>query len=92
VTGDAAAKAKAAAIKAVGSGTATEVTTDYSGNGYEVTVKKSDGSTTEVHLDSSFNVIQGGPGGHGRGHFGPPPSGSSNGSYPAPADGNTVGA
>jgi len=67
VTGDAAAKAKAAAIKNVGSGTAGDVTTDFTGDGYEVTVTKADGSTVEVHLDQSFNVMQGhgegGPGG-----------------------------
>jgi hypothetical protein len=62
VTGTAAAQAKAAAVKAVGSGTAGDVTTDYSGTGYEVTVTKSDGSTVEVHLDSSFNAMQGPPG------------------------------
>jgi len=59
VTGDAADKARAAALKAVGSGTAGDVTTDYFGTGYEVTVTKSDGSSVEVHLDSSFNVMQG---------------------------------
>jgi hypothetical protein len=62
--GDAATKAKAAAVKAVGSGTAGAVTTDFTGSGYEVTVTKSDGSTTEIHLDSSFNVQQG-PSGFG---------------------------
>jgi uncharacterized membrane protein YkoI len=62
VTGDAAAKAQAAAVKAVGGGTAGDVTTDLPGTGYEVTVTKSDGSTVEVHLDSSFTVMQG-PGG-----------------------------
>jgi hypothetical protein len=38
-----------------------------------VTVTKSDGSTVEVHLDGSFNVLQGGPGGRhgGFGHGGP---------------------
>jgi nicotinic acid phosphoribosyltransferase len=63
VTGDAATKAQAAAVKEVGSGTAGAVTTDFTGNGYEVTVTKSDGSTVEVHLDSSFTVMQmpGGP-------------------------------
>ena len=66
VTGDAATKAQAAAVASVGSGTAGAVTTDYRGNGYEVTVTKSDGSTVEVHLDSSFAVMQGrGPGGPG---------------------------
>ena len=73
VTGDAADKAQAAAIKAVGGGTAGDVTTDYFGNGYEVTVTKSDGSKVEIHLDSSFNVM--GPPGQGGA---PPPPGWSN--------------
>jgi len=64
VTGDAAAKAQAAAVKIVGSGTAGAVTTDLPGTGYETTVTKADGSTVEVHLDSSFNAFQG-PGGYG---------------------------
>lgn len=72
VTGDAAEKAKVAAIKAAGGGTAGDVTTDYFGHGYEVTVTKSDGSKVEIHLDSSFNV-RAGPGGCGGR---PPPSGS----------------
>lgn len=67
VTGDAAAKAQAAAVEIVGSGTAGDVTTDMSQTGYEVTVTKSDGSTVEVHLDSSFDELQFG---------GPPPSSS----------------
>jgi hypothetical protein len=64
VTGAAAAKAQAAAVKAVGSGTAGAVTTDFTGKGYEVTVTKSDGSKVEVHLDSAFNTLRG-PGGPG---------------------------
>jgi hypothetical protein len=74
VTGDAAAKAQAAAVKAAGGGTAGDVTTDYFGNGYEVTVTKSDGTTVEIHLDSSFNVMAH-PGGWGGGA---PPPGSIN--------------
>jgi len=58
VTGDAATKAKAAAVQAV-AGTAGDVTTDFDGDGYEVTVTKADGTTVEVHLDSSFTVMQG---------------------------------
>ena len=58
VTGDAASKAKAAALAYLGRGTAGAVTTDCSGNGYEVTVTQSDGSTIELHLDSSFTVMQ----------------------------------
>jgi len=69
VTGDAATKAKAAAVKTV-PGTAGAVTTDYPGTGYEVTVTKADGTTVEVHLDSSFTVVQG-HGGHGHGFDGP---------------------
>ena len=59
VTGDAATKAKAAALASAGSGTAGDVTSDFSGNGYEVTVTKSDGTQVEVHMDSSFNVQAG---------------------------------
>jgi hypothetical protein len=70
VTGNAAAKAQAAAVKAAGGGTAGDVTTDYFGDGYEVTVTKSDGSKIEIHLDSSFGVMAR-PGG-------PPPFGSVN--------------
>jgi hypothetical protein len=58
VTGAAAAKAKAAAVKAVGGGTASAVTTNCTGNGYEVIVIKSSGTKVEVHLDSSFNAMQ----------------------------------
>jgi ferric-dicitrate binding protein FerR (iron transport regulator) len=65
VTGAAAAKAKAAAVKIVGSGKAGAVTTDMTGTGYETTVTKADGSTVEIHLDSSYNAFQG-PGGSGR--------------------------
>lgn len=70
VTGDSATKAQAAAVKSVGGGTAGAVSTDHTGKGYEVTVTKSDGTKVEVHLDSSFNVMQG-PGGNG----GTPPPG-----------------
>jgi uncharacterized membrane protein YkoI len=72
VTGDAADKAKAAALKAVGEGTAGDVTTDYFSNGYEVTVTKTDGTKVEIHLDSSFNVM-GPPGGR----FGGPRPGTA---------------
>src|SRR5436305_4640118 len=71
VTGEAAAKAQAAAVKSVGGGTAGAVTTDFTGNGFEVTVTKTDGTKVEVHMDSSYHVMQG-PGGHG----GQPPAGS----------------
>ena len=64
VTGAAAAKAQAAAVKLVGSGTAGPVTTDLPGTGYETTVTKPDGTKVEVHLDSSFNVVNPGRPGH----------------------------
>jgi hypothetical protein len=65
VTGANATKAQAAAVKVVGSGTAGAVTTDMTGSGYETTVTKADGSTVEVHLDSSFNVVTHGGGAGG---------------------------
>jgi nicotinic acid phosphoribosyltransferase len=90
VTGDAAAKAQAAAVKSVGSGTAGPVTTDFTGNGFETTVTKADGTKVEVHLDSSYNVMQGPghPGWH-RGSGGPGgpggPGGSGGPGGPPPA-------
>jgi len=64
VTGDAATKAQAAAVKSVGSGTAGVVTADFTGTGYETTVTKADGTQVEVRLDSTFTV-EAGHGGHG---------------------------
>jgi hypothetical protein len=74
VTGTVADKAKAAAVKYLGGGTATDVTTDYNGSGYEVDVSKN-GTRTEVHLDRSFSV-QSGPGGMHGSPGGPAPGGS----------------
>ena len=81
VNGSARSKAQAAAVKAVGGGTAGAVTTDFTGKGYETTVTKSNGSKVEVHLDRSFNAFSG-PGGRGgppRGQAGQgaPPSGQA---------------
>ncbi len=75
VTGASATTAQQAAIKSVGGGTAGQVTTNFTGNGYEVTVTKSDGTKVEVHLDSAFNVIQGPPGHGGWGRPGGQPPG-----------------
>jgi hypothetical protein len=55
------------------------VTTDYTKSGHEVTVTKSDGTQVEVHLDSSFTVVQGGPS-----HLGGPVAGQ-------PASSSTAG-
>ncbi|MGN6169272.1 MAG: hypothetical protein ACTHQQ_14065 [Solirubrobacteraceae bacterium] len=59
MTGTAATKARAAAVRSVGSGPAGAVTTDMTGTGFETTVTKSDGTRVEVDLDSSYNTIQG---------------------------------
>ena len=70
----------AAAVKSVGNGTAGEVTTDFNGGGYEVTVTKPGGSKVEVHLDGSFKVMQGPRGGHSPdGGPGGPPAGGPGG-------------
>lgn len=74
VTGADATKAQAAAVKAAGGGTAGAVTSDFTKSGYEVTVTKSDGSTVEIHLDSSFNVEQGHGGGPDNDAAGGPPA------------------
>jgi hypothetical protein len=55
ITGVSASKAQAAAVASVG-GTAGAVTGNFTGNGYEVTVTKSDGSHVTVRLDSAFKV------------------------------------
>jgi hypothetical protein len=82
VTGDAAAKARAAALASVGGGTAGAVTGDFRNSGaYEVAVTKTDGSQVTVRLDSSFKVESrpagpgGGPGGADYGQM--PPSGQA---------------
>lgn len=69
VSGDAAAKAQAAAVRSVGGGTAGAVTNDMTGSGFETTVTKADGTKVEVHLDSSYSVMQG-HGGDADGHRG----------------------
>jgi hypothetical protein len=78
ITGDAAVKAKAAAVASVGGGTAGTVTGDFRNSGdYEVEVTKSDGSKVPVRLDSSFKVeAHHGPGVPG-GHRGQPPAGQA---------------
>jgi hypothetical protein len=69
VSGEHAAKAKAAALASAGGGTAGAVTGDFRNSGdYEVEVTKTDGSKVTVRLDSAFKVQThpgGGPGGPG---------------------------
>ena len=59
LTGPDAQKAKSAAIAAVGGGTVTEVERedDGSAGGFEVEVKRDDGSQVEVHLDGDYKVV-----------------------------------
>jgi hypothetical protein len=78
VTGEAADKAKAAALASVGGGTAGAVTGDFRNSGdYEVAVTKSDGSQVAVRLDKAFKVEThpGGPGAPGNDQM--PPSGQA---------------
>jgi threonine dehydrogenase-like Zn-dependent dehydrogenase len=63
VTGAAATQARAAAVKAVGGGTAGTVSADFTGTGYETTVTKPDGTKVGVQLDRALRVMQL-PGGH----------------------------
>jgi len=58
VTGAAADRASAAAIKAAGGGSATEVEiADEGDSGYEVEVKRPNGTFVEVALDRAFKVV-----------------------------------
>ena len=59
VTDQAAAdRARAAAVKAAGGGTVTEVErADDGESGYEAEVRRSDGSEVEVNLDRAFGVV-----------------------------------
>lgn len=58
VTGADAEQARAAATRAAGGGTVLEVERDDDGRGgYEVEVRRPDGSTVEVHLDRAFEQV-----------------------------------
>ncbi|HSK96506.1 MAG TPA: hypothetical protein VK891_07825 [Euzebyales bacterium] len=57
-TGDAARRAGVAALEEVGDGTVTEVEVDDDGDaGYEVEVRRADGTVVEVALDGQFAVV-----------------------------------
>ena len=50
-------RASAAALRAAGGGTVTEVeVADEGEKGYEVGVRRADGSSVEAHLDTGFGV------------------------------------
>lgn len=58
LTGDNAAKATDAALKAVPGGTVDRVETDAEGDAYEAHMTKADGSRVTVKFDSGFNVTK----------------------------------
>lgn len=58
LTGETATKAADAALTATGGGTVLAAEPDDGGVGYEVEVRKTDGSEAEVELDKRFNVVQ----------------------------------
>ena len=57
VTGPEADRAAAAAVAHVGGGQAAEVERAEGGSGWEVEVKRGDGSTVEVNLDQGYHVV-----------------------------------
>jgi hypothetical protein len=62
ISGAPADRAGTAALEAVGSGSVVVVERD-SDNAYEVEVRRADGSTVDVDLNDSFQVVQDGDGG-----------------------------
>jgi uncharacterized membrane protein YkoI len=58
LTGDTAAKASDAGLAATGGGTVLAVESDDGSAGYEVEIRKADGSEAEVELDHDFKVVQ----------------------------------
>jgi uncharacterized membrane protein YkoI len=58
LTDPAAKKAADAAVAATGGGTVTSVERDDGDAGYEVEIRKADGSEAQVQLDTSFKVRQ----------------------------------
>jgi hypothetical protein len=74
LTGTAAAKAKAAALKAVPGATVVRVETDSAGAAYEAHLRKADGSYVTVKMNSSFTVTATDAGFGGPGPGLPPPA------------------
>lgn len=58
LTGATADKAAQAALTATGGGTVLVVESDDDGAGYEVEIRKKDGTDAEVELDKGFNVVE----------------------------------
>lgn len=57
VTGPSAEKAKSAALKAVGAGTVTEVERQEGGRGFEVEVRRNDGSHVDVRVSDRYQSL-----------------------------------
>src|SRR3954464_1478057 len=88
LTGDTAAKVKAAAQAAVPGGTVLRVESDSDGSPYEAHVRKADGTFVTVKIDSSFKVTDTVEGGRG-GHDGNCPRGGPGGSDANGSDGSS---
>ena len=58
LTGASADRAAEAALAAAGGGAVLNVESDDDGAGYEVEIRKADGTEVEVELDKGFNVVQ----------------------------------
>jgi len=93
LTGDAATKAKAAALAAVPGGTIERVENDAEGAAYEAHMTKSDGTQVTVKMDSSFKVtgVETGPNGPAGGQPGQAPSGSTGSSGSSGTSSTTSG-
>jgi len=99
LTGDDAAKAKAAALTAVPGATVIRVETDSGDAEYEAHLKRADGTMVTVLMDADFTVtgteagFGGGPGGHGgpgmRGPGGPDAGYGSSSSSPSGSETTT---
>jgi hypothetical protein len=93
LTGDAATKAKAAALAAVPGGTIERVENDAEGAAYEAHMTKSDGTQVTVKMDSSFKVtgVETGPNGPAGGQPGQAPSGGTGSSGSSGTSSTTSG-
>jgi uncharacterized membrane protein YkoI len=58
LTSEESAKASEAALEATDGGTVLETESDDDSAGYEVEIRKADGSEVEVNLDQDFKVVQ----------------------------------
>jgi len=71
ITGSARDRAESVALKATGGGKVTGTEVNDEEGAYEVEVTRGDGSQVDVHLDSSFHVLNAKPDGEGADRSGP---------------------